>query len=404
MPFGRVSPLPLFPLLLLAAAGLSAQEPAPPGSPIPSGPPPKYEIEADPAALREAEAEKAAAAAAPQAVEVARARMADEPGSAALLSVERFGPGARPEISRQGDLLAYDKVGEGSFRAVYTSRLDGSRERCLSCSRPELEGWHAMAPTWHPRGDLLVVLGQKSAARLALDEARLAGPARSLHGELWALSSDGQFAWQLTRAAAQGHAVGDPVFSHEGGQLAWSERETSEPGPWGKWVVQVGDLKVRGGVPRLGKVLTFDPSPFGHFVQVVGFTPDDQGLILLLHRTRGEKALGRFDLKTREFTLLTRDDEEAAAFAEIAHHPWTLWATRGEVWMISPSTRGRERLTTFGEPASRHFLGQVEIQDLATGPDGQTLVVDLFVSRDGAPPAQMLYLVRFDLNRLGPAR
>ncbi len=415
--------IPLFVLLLCAPICLAAlpeaddqapppaEEQAPvaePASPIPQGPPPPYVIEADPAAQRQAAEEQAASENEPQAVERVQAHLVGEPGaepgSRAILSVAKLTPGARPEISRQGDVLAYDKAGESRFRAIYTSRFDGSYERCLTCSLFELKEQHAMAPTWHPRGDLLVVQTQKSNAHLAGDELRLATPARSLHGELWAVSSDGRFGWQLTRSASRGRAVGDPVFSHEGGQLAWSERESTQEGPWGKWVVQVGELKISGGVPRLGKVTIFDASPFGRFVQVAAFTPDDHGLLLIVDREDGRKALGRYDLRSKSFELLSREDEVVSHFAELPQSEWTLWVTRGEVWLVSPSGRGRERLTTFNEPTSRYFLGRAQINELAAGPDGKTLLVDLFESRDGEPPRQSLYLVRFDLARLGRAR
>lgn len=409
----RALVLPLALLTLLAsAAALAAQAPPveppePQESPIPAGPPPKYEIEADPEALRQAAEEAAREAAAgetPQAIERLQARTVGDPASPAILSIERLAAGARPEISRQGDLVAYDRPGEGRFRALYTSRLDGSQERCLTCSLPELQKVSAMAPTWHPRGELLVVVGQGSAERLGLGEAELAGPARGLHSELWAVSSDGRFGWQLTRSGSQGRAVGDPSFSHEGGLLAWSERESSEPGPLGKWVVQVGELKLSGGVPRLGKVDTFDVSPFGRYVHVAGFTPDDRGLLLVASRADGSRAIGRYDLATQKFELLGGENDDVALVAELPQSQWSLWITGGEVWLASPSGRGRERLTTFNEAASRYYLGRADLRELAAGPDGKTLVVDLFAARDGRPPAQGLYLVRFDLARLGRAR
>lgn len=395
--------------LLATAAVLPAQAPpAPPPepeeSPIPTGPPPKYEIEADPEAVREA-AEEAAreeeAGETPQAIERLQARTVGDPASPAILSIERLAAGARPEISRQGDLVAYDRQGEGAFRALYTSRLDGSYDRCLTCSLPELAEQHAMAPTWHPRGELLVAVGQGSAKRLGHSEAELASPARGLHSELWAVATDGRFAWQLTRSGSQGRAVGDPSFSHEGGLLAWSERQESAPGPWGKWVVQVGELKLSAGVPRLGKVETYEVSPFGRYVHVAGFTPDDRGLLLVVDRDNGSRAIGRYDLAAKRFELLGSENEDIPVIAELPQSEASLWVTDGEVWLASPSGRGRERLTTFGEPASRYFLGQADIRDLAAGPDGKTLVIDLFVAKDGRASQQSLYLVRFDLARLG---
>jgi hypothetical protein len=397
-------------LALLAVLAQSAAGQAPPPPPFPEEPPPKYDIPADPEALKEAAAEKAAAEAAGETeqVEVVQARMVGDPSSPAILQVERLGQGARPEISRQGDRLAFDRPGDGDvrtgFRAIYTSRFDGTYERCLTCSLPEFADHHVMAPTWHPRGNLLVAVAQDNAKRLGHDERELAGPARALHAELWGIAADGSGAWQITRSASQGRAVGDPSFSHEGGKLAWSERVASEPAPWGEWVVRVGELKLSAGVPRLGKVDTFEPSPFRRFVQVAGFTPDDQGLILLVDREDGRTALGKLDFATKKFELLSREDENVSAASELPRGQWSLWATRGEVWLVSPSGRGRERLTTFGEPSSRYFLGQAEIEELAPGPDGKTLVIDLFESRPGSPPKQSLFLVRFDPDRLGRAR
>lgn len=396
---------------LIFACGAAAQSPPPEESPIPTGPPPKYEIPADPEALRQAAEEKAAAEAAggdDQAVEVVQARPVGEPSSRAILAVERLGPGARPEISRQGDRLAFDRARDDGRRALYLAHADGADDRCLSCGLPELDDVNLMAPAWHPRGQLLVAVGQtvgpKSARRLGLDERQLAGPARALHSELWAISIDGRSAWELTRAGSQGSAIFDPVFSHEGGLLAWSQRQESAPAPWGKWVVEVGELKIGGGVPRLGKVETFDPSPFGRFVQVAGFTPDDHGLLLIVQREDGRPAAGRYDLRAKTFELLGKDEDTVVQVAELPQGEGTLWITRGEIWLVSPSGRGRERLTSFNEPSSRYFLGRAEPLELAVAPDGKSVVVDLFEARPGAPPRQNLYRLRFDPTRLGPGR
>ncbi len=113
--------------------------------------------------MRQAAEEKAAAAAAgreDQAVEVVQARKVGEPASRAILGVERIGPGARPEISRQGDRLAFDRARENGRRALYLARADGGDERCLTCGLPELDNVNLMAPTWQPRGQLLVAVGQ----------------------------------------------------------------------------------------------------------------------------------------------------------------------------------------------------------------------------------------------------
>jgi hypothetical protein len=383
-----------------------------PAWPIPTERPEPYRYEADPKAAQETEQDKPAA---PRQVEIVRATMRGEMGHRAVRDVRRLGPGARPEFDRQGQTWAFDRPSDLGYRAIYIG--DATGERCLSCDIQELRKSHVMAPTWHPSGEFLVVLVQDAAARLDLDERRLASPARALHSELWALTRDGRQAWRLTKSGEEGRAVFDAVFAHEGTRLAWSERVASAPEPWGTWVVRVADWQNKRGVPMLSKVQTYEPSPWKRFLAVDGFRADDRGLLLSAEDDQKGVAVGTYDFAGRRFQGLTDPQGsqwpsellrelpgterllEASARGLAASTPGGLRPR--DLWLLTPSGRGRERLTYFNEPGSRYALGHAQIVDVAVDSEGKRILLQVLASAIDAegkagPIREGLYLLELD--------
>ena len=352
--------------------------------------------------------------------EVVKARLIQPSGHRYVKEVARVHQGVgRPEWSRQGDWVAFDKITDRGFRGLHVGTLTGGLDRCLTCDSWDLRKSHVLAPTWHPSGKMLVAMVQGPAKRLDLDTWRLAGPDRALHSELWAFTRDGRDAWQMTQVVGQGGAVIDPHFSHEGNRLAWAQRvDTTTGGRWGSWQVRVAEFKIKRGLPRLGKVQNLDALPWNGFVSVHGFTDDDKGLWLTVTpapgRNNGEGRrgfmTGRFDLESRTFNPLPTTGNWDASPSNIPRSQRRVWVSdrsidrprraalpwRGDLWLASESGRRQERLTYFNDPSSDHYLGEAWIADTSWSPDGTEILLHVLSPDDSGEIREFLYRVVLD--------
>lgn len=355
-------------------------------------------------------------------VEVVKARLKGSPGHRDVRSIERFRRGGgRVDWSPQGDWIAIDERGPDGRYDIHLIKADGAQETCLTCELYELRKISALNPAWHPSGEYLVFHGQNAARKLDLSAVELADPFRGLHSELWVVTRDGRHAWQITQVRENGGAVIDPHLSFEADQLVWSERLTNRSRPWGEWGVRVAALEIKRGLPRLGKVRTFEPGG-KQFLYASGFTPNDRGLLIAASPDPGQGVEGldilELDLESERFERLTATPDsrdELALYAPKGHR--IVWVSdrnldppeggarlprRSDLWVASrPDTRGEpvahERLTYFNEPASKHTLGQALIDDLSWSPQGDRLMVHV-LSSDGGEVEEAVYLILLDAS------
>ncbi len=354
--------------------GLSAQDPPPP----PAAPSPEP-LESPPPAT---------AATAPQ-VEIVKGRLKGPPGNRHVGSLRQLRRGGgRVDWSQQGDWIAFDQVGDKGVYEIYLMNMLSGSERCLTCDRYELRKVHSLSPAWHPSGDYLVFQVQDLPRRMRLDALKLTTPHRGLHGDLWAITREGRDAWQLTKIADNGGAVVDPHFSYEGSQLAWSERLESRRGRWGAWALRVAEFRIKRGLPKLGKVMTYEPQLPPGFIAAHGFTANDRGLFISAPDTGRD--IHRFDLASGNLERLTATREYRDDVAALAPRGERIvWVSdrgierparprlpyRGDLWFLSERDGVRERLTFFNDPESDHALGEALIDDVAWSPEGDRLLL-----------------------------
>jgi Tol biopolymer transport system component len=325
---------------------------------------------------------------------VSTARLAAPPGNRRVEAVRPFLPGGgRIAFARQGDWIAYDKVGDDGFYDLHLRQLEGGRsEKCLTCDDWRFRKANAFDPVWHPSGEYLIFRVQQNARRLDLDPRRLAGPARGLHADLWVMDRDGKNTYQLTRSTEQGGAVVEPHFSYEGNRLVWTDRLENVTKPWGEWGFRVAEIERRRGVVRLGKVRTLRPPVAPGFTLAHGFTPDERGLwISALSSPRDERSreVLRFDLENETVENLShtrawREGTPAVAPRDSDLLAWVsdrgLDASEGlpylgDLWLRDARTGDQERLTFFNDPDSDHNLGQALIDDVTWSPDGDRILL-----------------------------
>ncbi|MDY7092206.1 MAG: hypothetical protein SX243_04455 [Acidobacteriota bacterium] len=341
------------------------------------------------------------------------------PGNTMVRSTRLLVPGGgRLDWSVQGDWIAYDRRDADDLYDLYKTSPQGAGTVCLTCPLLEFRNAHALNPSWHPSGRLLVFQVQMRARRLDVTTTALTTPERGLHTELWTISADGKTFFQLTRGEQTGAGVLDPHFSHEGNRLVWSERVANRSGLWGDWVVRVAEFAERGGVPRLGKVRTYRPGNGRGFLVAHGFTPDDRQLVLSGNLEPGQAGTGLdlylFDLTTQELTRLTRtlgDYDDQMHYSPAGD--WFAWASdrnvppilRGtgrsaarpiprDVWLMNADGSGEQRLTYFNPRNSRNPADGAVVSDLAWSPRGDQLAVH--VVRDFQAPREEIYLIDLD--------
>ena len=77
------------------------------------------------------------------------------------------GQGGRLAWSVPRNLIAYDKVGSDGFYDIYTMRPDGSEDTCITCTASALPGLNIGSPRWHPTGNWMVFIAQRSERSLS---------------------------------------------------------------------------------------------------------------------------------------------------------------------------------------------------------------------------------------------
>jgi hypothetical protein len=324
--------------------------------------------------------------------------------------------GGRVAWSAQGDRIAFDREGEDGRRDLWVARPDGSGETCLTCTVYDLGKASSFNPVWHPSGQFLVFQVQSLPKKLGMGPAELATPLRAAHSELWMIPLEGRRAWQLTRVGERGGGIADPDVSHEAGQLLWSERLRSQPGPWGDWVVRVARLEIGRGVPHLGKVKTLEPGTQRGLMLAQEFTPDDRGV---LYAAGSGDSLGllRLDMGSKKGPgepVGPRPGARGWMARLLPGRPGLLWAAslgltrrtagqvlpyRSDLWLQGPDSGPgggpAGRVTFFNDPASEHFLGEALVDDAAWSPEGDRFLAHVVhAGREGV--REDVYLVVLD--------
>ena len=216
---------------------------------------------------------------------------AAEPETHPVLRIERWiEGGARVAWSRQGEWLAYDKVGTDGRYDVYLTSTDRLAERCLTCEMYEFRKDNVLNPVWHPSGERLIVQVQSHPKRLKFvaDPLQLLTPDRALHSELYDIDRKGKHFTLLTRFGDSGTAVLDPHFSFDGERLLWSERIKARKGRYGAWQLRSGRFRVnRVGIAKLKKIRSH-PAPADALIVPQGYTPNDRGALVAANLEPGQ--------------------------------------------------------------------------------------------------------------------
>ena len=349
--------------LLVAALGLaschSPSKPAPPPTTTPPGP---TSSTAPPSGI----------AAAPQAVRLAR--VADNMSAVGW--------------SKASNLLVYNRRGSDGEWDLYTSKPDGSDERCLTCDLsvpgPGTRGQRGGSGVSPDGKYVLTTIEGRHSGRYGTGFAE---PGKGLYNDVWLLRTDGSAAWRLTDYAADGDkGTMWADFDRTGTRIVWAQMTAgaSLRAPLGSWKVETARLTWSGGRPRLTDVQAHEPQRH-RFYEPYGFTPDGTGVLLSSDYSMPSAfnaQIWRMDVATGRMTRLSPADAPTGFFTnynEFARYTpdgkWIVFGrTKGDkagmdYWTMRPDGSDARRLTFTGASWSVQHLGYGNVGGFAFDPD-----------------------------------
>ncbi len=243
----------------------------------------------------------------------------------------KFQMGQAPAWAPSGKGFVYKKQVALPETQVYTARLDGSGERCLTCGT---QGPNQVAH-YRPQGDKILFHG------FGEHQFRLFGPGfGGIGSDFFVMDPDGRNIVNLS-TGAEGEDNFHAYFSPNGRRIVWTHIDWDiHQGGRGLWDVRVARyVNDRKGGPRLEDIRVVRPAN-GHFYETQWWSPDGRGF---LYTESVDNAMNLelffLNLRTGKITRLTDNpawDEQAiftpdgkrVIFMSTRDHPsnWQLWA------------------------------------------------------------------------------
>jgi hypothetical protein len=178
-----------------------------------------------------------------------------------------------PSWAANGDVLSFELDRAGLLQ-IYRSRLNGSRQRCLTCRT--VQGPNGL-PQDRPQGDWILFESHGQQAQ------HLGAPGLGGYGgDLYAMREDGSHPYRLTTRSDPPGAVPYDNFhaywSPDGRQVVWTHTEAYPLAQGGqRWEMLLGDFRVSHGVPSLRNVRVVG-RPYGVY-ETQPWAPDGSGFL-----------------------------------------------------------------------------------------------------------------------------
>ena len=194
--------------------------------------------------------------------------------------------GGRVSWNRPANVIAYDAADAEGYFDVYRINPDGSGNSCITCDVAALPPLNKGNPIWNPAGTYLVFQAQQLPS-LGTAGDILDRPGSGWNNDLWVTDAAGQNFWKLTNEPAVNGGVIYPTFSWDGTKLAYGERLSPSPNPFGTWHLVVADFVVTNGVPSLQNPQIYQPGDQKFYYEPHGFSADNQTLFFMAYLNPG---------------------------------------------------------------------------------------------------------------------
>ena len=304
--------------------------------------------------------------------------------------------GGRVSWSPQGDLILIDQKGSDGYYDLYLIQPDGSNEQCLTCDTSDvLSKGHKGTAEWHPSGNYIVFQSQKKADTGNWGRDIAAQPGFGRYMDIWLMEVKTRKLFQLTHTAnTDNSGVLHPHFSHDDGQLTWSEMYEA-PNAFikarqaGSWQVKLADFSFKDGAPELSNIRTFEPGGPGLY-ENHGLSPDGRKLLFTgtFERTR------KSEIFTASIYSLDINDNNLQKLASRKYNEHAHYTPDGRkiVWMTSADNKNKgtdywsmnldgtnkRQLTYFNSKENPGYRRQLIIAaDASFNPEGNKLVAYL---------------------------
>ena len=314
------------------------------------------------------------------------------------------------------------KRGVDRYFNVYSISPDGVKRQCLTLGKERgARRQHNGCAAWHPEGAYFVFTSQNQGST----SYRMSMPGMGLNCNLWLADKSGSRFWQLTEITTSfgsPKGVAFPVFSPDGGKLAWAGN-TGEYGnehTWGERALYLADFVFDGKTAKLVDTKVMKPGDRPDFYETHGFSPDGKALLFSANPRKNQSVAGMdicsIDLATEKLSFLTNTldvwDEFGSYSPDGKKIVWMSNAGQGtmartfgpsnwqrylrsELWIMDSDGEDPKKLTSFNTRGAREYIGRrAFVGDCAWSADGQHVAVCVNTESRGYNIESSIYLLR----------
>ena len=255
--------------------------------------------------------------------------------------------------------IAYSVKGSDSYYDIHFANPNGGNDTCLTCNHPDLPNRHICAPHWHPNGQWLLIVAEKTTHPGSSTDAL---PGFGAYCDIYLISSDGSKTFKLVDIPNDyDHGVIAPRFSPDGSKIVWTNR-TAAPDVLnpkkqaGYWNLQVMDFAFdNNNEPVVSNLRTIQPAEDA-FYECYGYSPDGSKLIFCSNLGQNsflDEHIYTVDTNGNNLSKLTQKDYNEHAFYRPDGNK-IVWMTNTnsntggtDWWMMNPDGSDKKQLTYF---------------------------------------------------------
>lgn len=352
-------------------------------------------------------------------------------GNFAVKSVKTLIENAgRADWAQDGQWVAFDRKGSDGYYDIWTMKINGTEEKCLTCNNKTLAKNNGN-PSWDPSGRFIVFQGQDARLKYPTIKLKIAGnflatPGGGLNNNIWAMDRDGKNFWQLTYIS-DGMATLHPHFSESGTKLAWTEKTSlkSKGGLQnqnydGEWEIAISKFSLAGDIPQISNTKYYKPGDFQQY-ELGNFSPDEKFLLFTFWKRDDnyqKMDIGRMNIETGSYETLIKsaDWDEFPTYSPDGKYIVWLSSTGvdqpnggrlsdGSInpqnhymdyWIMNADGSNKYRLTYLNSPSALEYVkGGTNPADVGWKYDGKALLAKIRKPGSSVSEGEKLIIINF---------